>query len=249
MHILVSNDDGYSSKGIFALATAMNDFGKVSVYAPEVNKSGSSNSLTLDRPLFVKKAESGFFYINGTPTDCVHLAVTTILKDPPDLVVSGINCGRNVAEDVHYSGTVAAAMEGYMLNIPSIAFSLDSEGFKNLPTAVEVIKTIISKLISKASSIPYLLNVNIPDVPLNEFMGLAITKPGHRSGAQSGVKSKSQRGETVYWVGPVGNPVDSDVIGTEFYALKNKKASVTPLKTNLYDEKIVGEIKNWFEKS
>ncbi len=248
MHILVSNDDGYSSEGIAALANAMSDFGRVSVFAPEVDKSGSSNSLTLDRPLVVKKAKTGFFYINGTPTDCVHIAATSILENPPDFVVSGINCGRNVAEDVHYSGTVAAAMEGFMLNIPSVAFSLDSGNFKNLSTAVEVSKILISKLISNPFSAAYLLNVNIPDVPLKDFMGLTVCKPGHRLGAQKAVKSKSPKGDDLYWVGPVGNPVNHDEIGTDFCALRNKQASITPLKTNLCDEKVMNKVKNWLEK-
>ena len=180
----LTNDDGYLSEGIIALAKAMRDFGRVSVFAPEVDKSGSSNSLTLNRPLIVKKAKSGFFYINGTPTDCVHLAATKILNDPPDFVVSGINCGRNVAQDVHYSGTVAAAMEGFMLKIPSIAFSLDSGNFQNLATAVEVSKMLISKLISNPFSNLYLLNVNIPNVELKDFKGLSLCKPGQRVGAQ-----------------------------------------------------------------
>lgn len=249
MHILVTNDDGYLSEGIAALANAMKDFGRVSVFAPEGDRSGSSNSLTLDRPLRVKKAQTGFFYINGTPTDCIHLAATTILDNPPDIVVSGINCGRNVAEDVHYSGTVAAAMEGFMLNIPSLAFSLDASNFKNLSTAVHVSKTLISRLITNPLPDPCLLNVNIPNVSLKDFMGLTICKPGHRLSAQHAIKSKSPRGETLYWVGPVGNPVDFNVMGTDFHALKNKQASITPLKTNLYNEKVVNEVKNWLEKS
>ena len=248
MHILVSNDDGYSSEGIVALANAMSDFGRVSVFAPEVDKSGSSNSLTLDRPLVVKKAKTGFFYVNGTPTDCVHIAATSILDNPPDFVVSGINCGRNVAEDVHYSGTVAAAMEGFMLNIPSVAFSLDSGNFKNLETATEVSKMLISKLIKNPFSASYLLNVNIPDVPLKDFMGLTVCKPGHRSGAQKAIKSKSPRGDDFYWIGPVGNPVDLDDVDTDFHALKNRQASITPLKTNLFDEKVINKVKNWLEK-
>ena len=248
MHILVSNDDGYSSEGIIELAKAMSDFGKVSVFAPEIDKSGSSNSLTLNRPLLVRKTKSGFFYVNGTPTDCVHLAATSILESPPDFVVTGINCGRNVAEDVHYSGTVAAAMEGFMLNIPSVAFSLDSVNFKNLSTAAEVSKILISNLISNPFSASYLLNVNIPDVPLKDFMGLTVCKPGHRLGAQKAIKEKSPRGEDLYWVGPVGQPVDFDEIGTDFHALKNRQASITPLKTNLHDEKVTIKVKNWLEK-
>jgi 5'-nucleotidase len=248
VHILVSNDDGYLSEGILALANAMKDFGEVSVFAPEVDRSGSSNSLTLDRPLRVKKTKTGFFYVNGTPTDCVHLAATILSKNPPDFVVSGINCGRNVAEDVHYSGTVAAAMEGFMLNIPSVAFSLDSGDFKNLSTASEVSKMLISKLISNPLAAPVLFNVNIPNVPLKDFMGFAICKPGHRMRAKNAIESKSPRGETIYWVGPVGNPVNADEIGTEFYALENRQASITTLKTNLYDENATKEVKNWFEK-
>ncbi len=249
MHILVTNDDGYLSKGIAELASAMENFGKVSVFAPEVDKSGSSNSLTLDRPLRVKESVNGFYYINGTPTDCVHLAATTLLECPPDFVVSGINCGRNVADDVHYSGTVAAAMEGFMLNIPSIAFSLDSVNYKNIPTAVEVVKMTMSKIVNKSISLPFLLNVNVPDVPLKDFRGIAICEPGKRYGAQPAIKSQSPRGEFVYWVGPAGNPIDSSILGTDYYALENKQASITPLKTNLHDRSFMDEVKTWFANS
>ena len=247
MHILVSNDDGYLSPGIRALASAMHEFGEVSVFAPEIDKSGSSNSLTLDRPLRVKKSDLGFYYINGTPTDCVHLATTTILKTPPDLVVTGINCGRNMAEDIYYSGTVAAAMEGFMMGIPSIAYSLNSINFQNLQTAVKVAKQITSKWISLSPQPPFLFNVNIPDVPFDKLEGIEICRPGKRAGAMKAQETKSPKGDLFYWVGPVGKPIDDDQIGTDFYALKNNRASITPLKTNMHDESYTDEIRNWFE--
>src|SRR6056300_1129871 len=174
MRILVSNDDGYFSPGIAALAEAMRGFGEVTVVAPEADRSGASNSLTLDRPLYVRKAASGFFYVNGTPTDCVHVAVTGFLGFRPDLVVSGINNGQNVAEDTLYSGTVAAAMEGFLLGIPSIAFSLADRGFDHLDTALHVVQRIVTGFLQKPFNEPKLLNVNIPSVGLGSMQGYEI---------------------------------------------------------------------------
>jgi 5'-nucleotidase len=244
MQILVSNDDGYFSPGIAALAQAMAEFGQVTVVAPEADRSGASNSLTLDRPLYVRQSASGFYYVNGTPTDCVHVAVTGFLKQRPDLVVSGINNGQNVAEDTLYSGTVAAAMEGYLLGIPSVAFSLADRGFDHLDTATMVAKQVVRGLLDKPFSSPRLLNVNIPSVQLSELKGLVLSRLGRRHFAQPVVTASSPRGETMYWVGPPGGQRDAGP-GTDFHALANGYASVTPLRVDLGDDQATDEVGTW----
>ncbi|MFZ9757160.1 MAG: 5'/3'-nucleotidase SurE [Burkholderiaceae bacterium] len=244
MHILVSNDDGYFSPGIAALAQAMAEFGQVTVVAPEADRSGASNSLTLDRPLYVRQSASGFYYVNGTPTDCVHVAVTGFLKQRPDLVVSGINNSQNVAEDTLYSGTVAAAMEGYLLGIPSVAFSLADRGFDHLETAVMVAKRVVHGLLKKPFSEPRLLNVNIPSVMPSDLKGLVLSRLGRRHFAQPVVTASSPRGETMYWVGPPGGQRDAGP-GTDFHALANGYASVTPLRVDLGDDQATDEVGAW----
>ncbi|NBT73438.1 MAG: 5'/3'-nucleotidase SurE [Betaproteobacteria bacterium] len=244
MHILVSNDDGYFSPGIAALAQAMAEFGQVTVVAPEADRSGASNSLTLDRPLYVRQSASGFHYVNGTPTDCVHVAVTGFLKQRPDLVVSGINNGQNVAEDTLYSGTVAAAMEGYLLGIPSVAFSLADRGFDHLETAVMVAKRVVHGLLKRPFSEPRLLNVNIPSVMPSDLKGLVLSRLGRRHFAQPVVTASSPRGETMYWVGPPGGQRDAGP-GTDFHALANGYASVTPLRVDLGDDQATDEVGAW----
>ncbi|MRD55924.1 5'/3'-nucleotidase SurE [Betaproteobacteria bacterium LSUCC0115] len=244
MHILVSNDDGYFSPGIAALAQAMAEFGQVTVVAPEADRSGASNSLTLDRPLYVRQSASGFYYVNGTPTDCVHVAVTGFLKQRPDLVVSGINNSQNVAEDTLYSGTVAAAMEGYLLGIPSVAFSLADRGFDHLETAVMVAKRVVHGLLKQPFSEPRLLNVNIPSVMPSDLKGLVLSRLGRRHFAQPVVTASSPRGETMYWVGPPGGQRDAGP-GTDFHALANGYASVTPLRVDLGDDQATDEVGAW----
>ena len=244
MHILVSNDDGYFSPGIAALARAMAGFGQVTVVAPEADRSGASNSLTLDRPLYVRQSASGFYYVNGTPTDCVHVAVTGFLRQRPDLVVSGINNGQNVAEDTLYSGTVAAAMEGYLLGIPSVAFSLADRGFDHLETAVVVARRVVRGLLDRPFSEPRLLNVNIPSVMPSDLKGLVLSRLGRRHFAQPVVTASSPRGETMYWVGPPGGQRDGGP-GTDFHALANGYASVTPLRVDLGDDQATDEVGTW----
>jgi 5'-nucleotidase len=244
MHILVSNDDGYFSPGIAALAQAMAEFGQVTVVAPEADRSGASNSLTLDRPLYVRQSASGFHYVNGTPTDCVHVAVTGFLQQRPDLVVSGINNGQNVAEDTLYSGTVAAAMEGYLLGIPSVAFSLADRGFDHLETAAMVAKRVVQGLLKRPFSEPRLLNVNIPSVQPSDLKGLVLSRLGRRHFAQPVVTASSPRGETMYWVGPPGGQRDAGP-GTDFHALANGYASVTPLRVDLGDDQATDEVSAW----
>ncbi len=247
MRILVANDDGYFSPGIAALAQAMSAFGQVTVVAPEADRSGASNSLTLDRPLYVRQSANGFYYVNGTPTDCVHVAVTGFLPHRPDLVVSGINNSANLAEDTLYSGTVAAAMEGYLLGIPSIAFSLASRGFDYLDTAVDVAKRVVAHAVASPFSAPRLLNVNIPAVPLGEIQGYELTRLGRRHVAQPVETAVSPRGETVYWVGPPGGQRDASP-GTDFYALNQSRVSITPLRVDLGDPDAIDEVGQWLTK-
>jgi len=244
MHILVSNDDGYFSPGIAALAAAMAEFGQVTVVAPEADRSGASNSLTLDRPLYVRKSSNGFHYVNGTPTDCVHVAVTGFLSHRPDLVVSGINNSANLAEDTLYSGTVAAAMEGFLLGIPSVAFSLASRSFDHLDTAVEVARRVVHHLRARPFSRARLLNVNIPAVPVAALQGFELTRLGRRHVAQPVETAVSPRGETVYWVGPPGGQREAGP-GTDFHALNQSRVSITPLHVDLGDPEGFGEVGQW----
>ena len=247
MRILVSNDDGYFSPGIAALAQAMRSFGEVTVVAPEADRSGASNSLTLDRPLYVRRSSQGFYYVNGTPTDCVHVAVTGFLDHRPDLVVSGINNSANLAEDTLYSGTVAAAMEGYLLGLPAIAFSLASRSFEHLETAVAVAQQVVRRLIDQPFAKARLLNVNIPAVPINELQGYELTRLGRRHVAQPVETAVSPRGETVYWVGPPGGQREAGP-GTDFHALNQSRVSVTPLQVDLGDTDGFQEVGPWLEK-
>ncbi|MFM8677610.1 MAG: 5'/3'-nucleotidase SurE [Burkholderiaceae bacterium] len=247
MRILVSNDDGYFSPGIAALAQAMRSFGEVTVVAPEADRSGASNSLTLDRPLYVRRSSQGFYYVNGTPTDCVHVAVTGFLDHRPDLVVSGINNSANLAEDTLYSGTVAAAMEGYLLGLPAIAFSLASRSFEHLETAVAVAQQVVGRLIDQPFAKARLLNVNIPSVPIGELQGYELTRLGRRHVAQPVETAVSPRGETVYWVGPPGGQREAGP-GTDFHALNQSRVSVTPLQVDLGDTDGFQEVGPWLEK-
>ena len=200
MRILLSNDDGYFAPGLAALAEALSGLGEVVVVAPEQNRSGASNSLTLDRPLHLKKAANGFYFVNGTPTDCVHLAVTGMLDDLPDIIVSGINHGANMGDDTIYSGTVAAATEGYLLGIPSIAISLTSFESNNFATAGLVARQLVERFIRDPIREPVLLNVNVPDIPNADLKGMEVTRLGRRHKAEPVIKMMSPRKETVYWL-------------------------------------------------
>ncbi|WP_215781087.1 5'/3'-nucleotidase SurE [Paludibacterium sp. B53371] len=237
MKFLISNDDGYLAPGIHALAETLAHYGEVVVVAPERNRSGASNSLTLDRPLSVRKASNGFFFVNGTPTDCVHLAVTGLLDFRPDMVISGINHGANMGDDTLYSGTVAAATEGYLLGIPSIAVSLASHATDNMPTACQAVGRLIERCLQQPFGQPVLLNVNVPDVLPEQLGGLSITRLGRRHMAEPVIKTDTPRGETVYWVGPPGSVQDAGA-GTDFHAIANRRISVTPLMIDLtaYDQ-------------
>ena len=232
MRILVSNDDGYFAPGISVLAEALASCAEVTVVAPERDRSGSSNSLTLDRPLTVRRAANGYQYVNGTPTDCVHLAVTGLLEDLPDMVVSGINYGANMGDDTIYSGTVAAATEGFLLGIPSIAISLVAEGGGHFETAARVACDVVRAYKARPLNEPVLLNINVPDAPYDALRGTVVTRLGKRHKAEAVVKSTTPRGDIVYWVGAAGGAQDAGE-GTDFHAAALGLVSVTPLQMDL----------------
>ena len=244
MHILLSNDDGYFAPGLAILAETLALFAQVTVVAPERDRSGASNSLTLDRPLSVRRASNGFFYVNGTPTDCVHLAVTGLLDALPDIVISGINDGANMGDDTIYSGTVAAATEGFLLGIPSLAISLVAQGADNFATAARVAADVVQRFAKKPLGQPALLNINVPDVPYDKLQGVEVTRLGRRHKAEPVVKSATPRGETVYWIGAAGSAQDAGE-GTDFDAVSRMTVSVTPLQVDLTRFAQLQSLKEW----
>ena len=246
MRILLSNDDGYFAPGLACLAEALAAIADIIVVAPERDRSGASNSLTLDRPLSLRKSHNGFYYVNGTPTDCVHLAVTGMLDTLPDMVVSGINDGANMGDDTIYSGTVAAATEGFLLGIPSLAVSIASGSNGNFATAARVAADMVQRFKNKKFNDPILLNINVPDVAYEQLQGTEVTRLGRRHKAESVVKSQSPRGETVYWVGAAGAEQDAGE-GTDFFAVKRNRVSVTPLQIDLTQYGQLDTVKNWLK--
>lgn len=244
MRILLSNDDGYFAPGLAALAAALAGLGDVVVVAPEQNRSGASNSLTLDRPLMLKRATNGFHFVNGTPTDCVHLAVTGMLDTLPDIIVSGINNGANMGDDTIYSGTVAAATEGYLLGIPSIAISLTSFEGRNFAAAGQIARELVERYMANPVNQPVLLNVNVPDIPYAELKGIEVTRLGRRHKAEPVVKMISPRNETMYWIGAAGAAADAGP-GTDFNAVERGFVSVTPLQVDLTHAAQLPVIRQW----
>jgi len=246
MRILLSNDDGYFAPGIERLAAALAPHADITVVAPERDRSGASNSLTLDRPLTVRKAPNGFHFVNGTPTDCVHLAVTGLLDTLPDMVISGINLGPNMGDDTIYSGTVAAATEGYLLGIPSIAISLASKTAAHFDTAADIALELLERHRQRALG-GWLLNVNVPDIPKHELSGYRITRLGRRHKAENVIKTKSPRGDTVYWVGAAGAAADAGE-GTDFHAVEQRFVSITPLQIDLTNRDEMPRVMAWVEQ-
>ncbi|PKO86190.1 MAG: 5'/3'-nucleotidase SurE [Betaproteobacteria bacterium HGW-Betaproteobacteria-12] len=246
MRILLSNDDGYFAPGLAALAEAMAGLGEITVVAPEQNRSGASNSLTLDRPLFLKQAANGFYFVNGTPTDCVHLAVTGMLDNLPDIIVSGINLGANMGDDTIYSGTVAAATEGFLLGIPSIAMSLTSFDGCNFATAGRIARELVERFIRDPIRQPVLLNVNVPDIPYDDLKGMEVTRLGRRHKAEPVVRMTSPRNETVFWVGAAGAAADAGP-GTDFNAVERGCVSITPLQIDLTHTAQLVAVRNWMK--
>jgi 5'-nucleotidase len=245
--ILVSNDDGYFAPGITLLAEALARLAEVTVVAPERDRSGASNSLTLDRPLVVRRAANGYYSVNGTPTDCVHIAVTGLLDFTPDVVVSGINLGANMGDDTIYSGTVAAAVEGYLLGIPSLAVSLTSKAGEHFESAIGIAVELVERLSRAPFGEPVLLNVNVPDLAPERLRGIEITRLGKRHKAEPVIKLTTPRGESAYWIGPAGGAADAGP-GTDFHAVEQQRVSVTPLRMDLTHSGQLGRAREWLER-
>jgi 5'-nucleotidase len=246
MKILVSNDDGYLSPGIKILVGHLKKIADVVVVAPEKNKSGSSSSLSLNKGIAVSKINSMLYCVGGTPADCVHIALTGLIPFKPDMVISGINDGANMGDDTIYSGTVGAAMEGFLLGIPSIAVSMGSPEPKYFETAAKVIIDLIERHKEQPHKNVTLLNVNVPDVPYAEIKGLEITRLGKRYGAQPAIKRAGVDGKDLYWVGAVGEPNDGGP-GTDFFAIMNNYVSISPIQSDLTNYKETDLIKKWMK--
>ena len=241
MKILISNDDGYQAPGIVALYEALKDVAEVEVIAPEQNNSAKSNALTLHSPLYVQRASNGFRYVNGTPADCMHIALTGLLGYRPDLVVSGINNGANMGDDTIYSGTVGAAMEGYLFGVPAIAFSQVEKNWAHLDVAAQKARELVLQMSNHKliGSNAWLLNVNIPNLPLDRLGHLKLCRLGRRHAAESVITQTNPRGETMYWIGAAG-AVKDDADGTDFHATTLGHISMTPLKVDLTDHDHLG---------
>ena len=249
MQILISNDDGIEAPGILALREGLSDMAELTLVAPDRDRSGASNSLTLEMPIRAKKIADDMIRVAGTPTDCVHLALTGLLENEPDMVISGINAGANMGDDVLYSGTVAAAMEGRFLGLPSIAISLASVNNSELThyeTAVQVARFLIKRLKHAPFPSNTILNVNVPDCPWNEIKGIQSTRLGHRHKAEPVIKAQDPRGRNIYWVGPPGPEQDAGE-GTDFHALKNGYVSVTPIHVDLTRHESLEGLGKWLE--
>lgn len=247
MHILVSNDDGYLAPGLAALASKLSEVAKVTVVAPDRNRSAASNSLTLTMPLRVEQMENGFFSVDGTPTDCVHLAITGLLEEEPNLVFSGINNGENMGDDILYSGTVAAATEGRFLGLPSIALSMNSSTPEYFETGATIAVQLLNQLLINELPADTILNVNIPDIPLSKIKGLKVTRLGQRHRSEPVIEARDPRNNKIYWVGPPGAQQDAGE-GTDFYAVEHGYVSITPLKIDLTNHQQLDELNTWLEK-
>ena len=244
MHILLSNDDGYQAPGIICLAEALSSIATVTVVAPDRNRSGASNSLTLDHPIRADTKDNGFVSVDGTPTDCVHLAITGLLREQPDMVVAGINAGGNLGDDVLYSGTVAAAMEGRFLGLPAIAVSLASSRLRHYTTAAALTVQLLRRLDANPLPADTILNVNVPDVPEAMLEGVQATRLGHRHQAEPIIRSEDPRGRPLYWVGPPGVEQDAGP-GTDFHAVNSGFVSVTPLQVDLTRHRMLESLRDW----
>lgn len=249
MRILIANDDGYLAPGLAALVEACKGLGELDVVAPEQNASGTSNSLTLNRGLSTYSAANGFTYINGTPSDCVHIALSGLLEHRPDLVVSGINQGANMGEDTLYSGTVAAAMEGFLFGIPAIAFSQVEKGWPHLDAAARVARSVIEQVLrGPPAASHFLLNVNIPNRADADRLPRRITRLGRRHASEPVIRQVSPRGDTLYWIGPAGNAREAGP-GTDFHATANGAVSITPLHVDLTDHATLPAWHEWAGKA
>jgi 5'-nucleotidase len=246
MHILITNDDGYLAPGIKILTQELAQVADVSVVAPDRNKSGASNSLTLMRPLRVELSPEGSYYVDGTPTDCVHLALSGLLDNPPDIVVSGINAGPNLGDDVLYSGTVAAAMEGRYLGLPAIAVSLAGKPASHYDTAAGITRRLIERLGHSPLPDDTLLNLNVPDLPSDEIVAIQATRLGFRHKAEAMIEQRDPHGRSIYWIGPPGEAQDAGP-GTDFHAVEHNIASVTPMQIDLTRHRGIDPLQAWLQ--
>lgn len=244
MKILISNDDGVTAPGIGTLARELATVASIEVMAPDRNRSGASNSLTLSHPLRVRQLDNGYYSVEGTPTDCVHLALTGFLDNGFDMVVSGINHGANLGDDILYSGTVAAAMEGRSLGLPAIAISMAGENIHHFATGAMIAKQLVNKLKTRSLPSQTILNVNVPDLPLHELKGLQVTRLGTRHTAAPVVRELDPRGLPMYWIGPPGAEADAGP-GTDFYAVNQGYVSVTPLHLDMTHYKLFDKVADW----
>ena len=254
MHFLVSNDDGITARGIVVLSEWMRKLGDVTIVAPDQNRSGASNSLTLNEPVRIREIDDKTYRVSGTPTDCVHIALTGLLDEDPDMVVSGINAGANLGDDVIYSGTVAAAMEGRFLGLPAIAVSLVFEEKPvHYETAARAVSLVIERLRKDPLPADTILNINVPDVPWSQVQGFEVTRLGHRHRSEPTVRMIDPRGMPMYWIGPAGPEQDSGP-GTDFSAVRRGFVSVTPIHVDLTRYQALEQVAGWvadlgFEKA
>ncbi|MBA2648606.1 MAG: 5'/3'-nucleotidase SurE [Legionella sp.] len=242
MKILISNDDGVLAPGIKILADQLAAVANIEVVAPDRNRSGASNSLSLSKPIRLRKLDNGYYSVEGTPTDCVHLALTGFFETPADMVVSGINEGGNLGDDVLYSGTVAAAMEGRYLGLPAIAVSL--VGDEHYDTAALIVKQLVMRLRIDTLPSQTILNVNVPNLPISQIKGIQVTRLGTRHGAEPLVKDSDPRGRPIYWIGPAGPEADAG-IGTDFHAINAGYVSITPLHLDMTHYKLFDQLSTW----
>ena len=244
MRILLSNDDGYLAPGLKCLAGAVGEFADITVVAPDRNRSGASNSLTLATPLRARRAPNGFFFIDGTPTDCVHVAITGLMPEEPDMEIAGINAGANLGDDVLYSGTVAAATEGRFLGLPAVAVSLTGTRQDHFDTAANVVVKILTRMEKQPLPSDTILNVNVPDLPWNELKGFEATRLGHRHKSEAVVKDKDPYGKEIFWIGPSGPEEDAGT-GTDFFDIRNGCVSISPLQVDLTRHSRIPELGEW----
>ncbi len=246
MRILLSNDDGYQARGLRSLADGLADLAEVTIVAPDRNRSGASNSLTLDTPLRVEQAEADVYYVNGTPTDCVHLAITGLLAEEPDMVIAGINHGANLGDDVLYSGTVAAAMEGRFLGLPSLAVSLALGDGQNFATAVSIVRRCVSRMQHDPLPADTILNINVPDLPVRAVRGILCTRLGCRHKSAPVIPARDPKNAPIYWVGPVGEGQDVGA-GTDFHAVAKGSVSISPIRVDLTDHQALELVGAWLQ--
>jgi 5'-nucleotidase len=247
LRILLANDDGYQARGLRTLAKHLSRVAEITIVAPDRNRSGASNSLTLETPLRVERVDDNVYYVNGTPTDCVHIAITGLLDYEPDMLISGINHGANLGDDVLYSGTVAAAMEGRFLGIPSIAVSLVLAGGEHYDTAAELIRRLVERNVTDPLPTDAILNVNVPDVPAADLKGIRTTRLGFRHKSEPAVKALDPHNRPIYWIGPAGAGKDTGP-GTDFDAVASGYVSVSPVKVDLTAHSALDKVAGWFDR-